>query len=308
MKKLLTLSIALLLISACSNKHIMVKKTEKYPAKQYITKVSYDTQKDIAKENALKEIKSIFNGLKPGDTYTDARRQAVLDSAKVVETWKDKTNNKYYALAVIQREQAQKLIEPAYAMIDSKMKTMSDNIEKEENKWRALQYAFAMEDLFAQRQELDEEYKIVSYDKLAYEEKSLNNFKNSYAKAFSDVQIIYEFEGFEDKIVKSKVIEALNSLGFGVSEIKQEADIILHMNIVLDNFSSKTTDGLYWSTATANVNLKEAKNGNIIATFSESQRTGSFRPEEAQRQSQIAAGKVCAPIVKEKLLNYINKK
>ena len=63
MKKLLTLSIALFLISACSNKHIMVKKTEKYPVKQYITKVSYHTQKDVAQENALKEIQSIFNGL-----------------------------------------------------------------------------------------------------------------------------------------------------------------------------------------------------------------------------------------------------
>ena len=131
MKKLLTLSIALFLISACSNKHIMVKKTEKYPVKQYITKIAYDTQKDTAKENALKEIKGIFNSLKPGDTYTQARREAVLDSAKVVETWKDKTNNKYYALAVISREQAQKLIEPAYAMIDSKMQNMADNINKE---------------------------------------------------------------------------------------------------------------------------------------------------------------------------------
>ena len=74
----------------------------------------------------------------------------------------NKTNNKYYALAIIDRQQAQKLIEPAYAMIDSKMQTMANNIDKEENKWHALQYAFAMEDLFAQRQELDEEYKLMS--------------------------------------------------------------------------------------------------------------------------------------------------
>ena len=154
----------------------------------------------------------------------------------------------------------------------------------------------------------DEEYKIVSHDKIAYQENNLNSFKNSYSKAFSNVKIIYEFEGFEDKIVKSKVIETLNNLGFGVSEIKQDSDIILHMNIVLDNFSSQTTDGLYWCTATANVNLKEAQNGNIFATLSQSQRTGSFRPEEAQRRSQIAAGQSCAPIVKEKLLQYINKK
>lgn len=308
MKKLLTLSIALLLISACSNKHIMVKKTEKYPVDKYITKISYDTQKDTAKENALKDIKAIFASLNPGDAYTQARRQAILDSAKVVETWKDKANKKYYALAVIDRNQAQKLIEPAYAQIDSKMQTMANNIDNEENKWRALQYAFAMEDLFAQRQELDEEYKLVSYDKLAYQENNLNNFKNSYSKAFDNVKIIYEFEGFEDKIVKNKVIEAINNIGFGVSEIQQDSDIILHMNIILDKFPSKTTDGLYWCTATANVNLKEAKNGNIFATISQSQRTGSFRPEEAQRRSQIAAGQACAPIVKEKLLQYINNK
>ena len=108
MKKLLTLSFALFLFSACSNKHILVKNTEKYPADKYITKLAYDTKKDQAKENALKEIKTIFANLKPGDTYTQARRQAILDSAKIVETWKDKTNNKYYALAAIDREQAKK--------------------------------------------------------------------------------------------------------------------------------------------------------------------------------------------------------
>ena len=308
MKKLLILSFALILFSACSNKHVMVKNAEKYPADKYITEVAYADTKEQAKENALKEIKTLFASLPAGDTYTQTRRQAILDSAKIVETWKDKTNKKYYAMAAIEREQAQKLIEPSYTQIDSKMATLSGKIEQETNKWRALQYAFNMEELLDQRQKLDDEYKLVSHDKLAYKADTLNNFKNNYAKAFNDVKIIYEFEGFEDKIVKSKVIEALNELGFGVSEIKQDGDIILHMNIVLDNFSSKTTDGLHWCTATANVNLKEAADGKIFATLSQSQRIGSFRPEEAQRRSQIAAGQVCAPIVKEKLLQYINKK
>lgn len=308
MKKLLTLGFALLVLGACSSKHIMVKNAEKYPAEKYITKVAYGQTKDEAKANVLKDIKNLFVSLPQGDTYTQARRQAILNSAKVVETWKDKPSKKYYALAVIDRHQAQKLIEPSYTQIDSKMQTMANNIEQETNKWRAIQYAFAMEDLFKQRQELDEEYKLVSSDKLAYNESSLKNFKNSYGKAFDDIKIIYEFEGFEDKIVKSKVIETLNDMGFGVSEIKQDSDVILHMNIVLDNFPSKTTDGLYWCTATANVNLKDAKNGNIVATLSQSQRVGSFRPEEAQRRSQVAAGQACAPIVREKLLQYINKK
>lgn len=308
MKKLLTLGFALMLISACSGKHILVKKTEKYPADKYITKLAYDQNKDTAKENALKEIKTLFATLPAGDTYTQARRQAILDSAKVVETWKDKTAKRYYALAAIDRTQAQKMIEPAYQQVDSKLQTLSENIEKENNKWHAVQNAFAMEDLFKQRQELDEEYALVSHNKLAYQDDALNNFKNNRAKAFDDIKIVYEFEGFEDKIVKSSVIDALNELGFGVSEKPQESDVILHMNIVFDKFPSKTTDGLYWCTATANVSLKEAQNGNIFETFSESQKIGSFREEEAQRRSQIAAGKVCAPKVKEKLIKYINKK
>ena len=308
MKKLLTLGLALVLLGACSSKHVLVKNTEKYPENKYLTELAYDENKDLAKEKALTEVKKIFATLPAGDTYTQARRQAILDSAKVVETWKDKTNKKYYALAAIDRAQAQKMIEPAYTQIDSKMQTLSDNIEKETNKWRALQYAFNMEELFNQRQLLDEEYALVSHDKLAYQNDSLNTFKNNYNKSFDNVKIIYEFEGFEDKIVKSKVIEAFNELGFGVSEIKQDADLILHMNIDLDNFSSQTTNGLYWCSATANVNLKEAQNGNIVATLSHTQKAGTFRPEEAQRHSQIAAGQACAPIIKEKLIQYINKK
>lgn len=308
MKKLLTLGFALMLISACSGKHILVKKTEKYPADKYITKLAYDQKKDIAKENALKEIKNIFATLPAGDTFTQARRQAILDSAKVVETWKDKTAKRYYALAAIDRTQAKKIIEPSYQQIDSKLQTLSENIEKGTNKWQAVQNAFAMEELFNKRQELDAEYALVSHDALAYQGDVLSNFKNSRAKAFDDIKIIYEFEGVKDEIVKSDVINAFNELGFGVSEKSQESDIILHMNIVFDQFPSKTTEGLYWCTATANVSLKEADNGNIFETFSESQKIGSFRPEEAQRRSQIAAGQVCAPKVKEKLIKYINKK
>ena len=308
MKKLLTLSFALLLISACSSKHILVKNTEKYPADKYITKLAYAENKATAKEKALTEAKQLFAALPAGDSYTQARRQAILDSAKIVENWKDKANKRYYALAAIERSSAQKIIEPAYTQVDSKMQTLAASIEQEQNKWRAVQYAFAMEELFEKRQELDEEYKLVSHDKLAYQNEALNNFKNSYAKAFDNIKIVYEFEGSDDKIVKSKIIQALNELGFGVSELAQESDIILHINLVLDNFSSKTTDGLYWCTATANVDLKEAQNGNIFATLSKSQRVGTFRPEEAKRRSQIAAGQTSAPAVKEKLLQYINKK
>ncbi|MBQ4493083.1 MAG: hypothetical protein II972_00550 [Elusimicrobiaceae bacterium] len=308
MKKLLTLSFALLLISACSNKHILVKNAEKYPADKYITKVAYASKKDQAKQQALKDIKTLYASLPEGDTYTQARRQAVLDSAKIVETWKDKINRKYYAMAAIDREQAKKITEPAYTRIDGKLKNMAEKIEQEPNKWRAVQYAFAMEELFKERQALDEEYALVSHNEIAYQENSLNDFKNSHAKAFDNIKIVYEFEGFEDKIVKSKVIEALNDLGFGVSEKPQESDIILHINIVLDKFPSQTTNGLYWCTSTANVNLKEAPSGNIFATLSESQKVGTFRHEEAQRRSQIAAGQACAPIVREKLVQYINKK
>lgn len=308
MKKLLTLSFALLLISACSNKHILVKNAEKYPADKYITKVAYAEKKDQAKENALKDIKTLYASLPRGDSYTEARRQAVLDSAKIVETWKDKINKRYYAMAAIDREQAKKITEPAYAQIDGKLKNMANKIEQEQNKWHAVQYAFAMEELFKERQGLDAEYALISHNETAYQENALNDFKNSRAKALDNIKIVYEFEGFEDKIVKSKVIEALNDLGFGVSEKPQESDIILHMNIALDQFPSKTTNALYWCTATANVNLKEASNGNIFATISEPQKVGTFRQEEAQRRSQIAAGQAVAPKVKEKLVQYINKK
>ena len=122
MKKLLTLSFALLLISACSNKHILVKNAEKYPADKYITKVAYASKKDQAKQQALKDIKTLYASLPEGDTYTQARRQAVLDSAKIVETWKDKINRKYYAMAAIDREQAKKITEPAYTRLDGKRK------------------------------------------------------------------------------------------------------------------------------------------------------------------------------------------
>ena len=88
----------------------------------------------------------------------------------------------------------------------------------------------------------------------------------------------------------------------------KDYDIDLGIETVADNYPSKTTDGLYWSTATANVTLKDKQTEGVFAAFSQAQRIGASRAEEAQRRSLIAAGQASAPEIKVKLLEYIDKK
>jgi hypothetical protein len=97
-------------------------------------------------------------------------------------------------------------------------------------------------------------------------------------------------------------------MGFAVGEEMPSFDIELKINIKVDKVTSKTTEGLYWAYSTAVVSLKDMETGGIFATFSQFSKDGSYQTEEAKRRSLIIVGADSAPVIKQKLLDYVQKK
>lgn len=308
MKRLAFVLISALFFSACaSNRNILNEKMAKYPAEQYLTKVAFAQTKAEAKAAAAAELAKLFDGL-PESEDSGIRRDNVLSLIKTVQWWKNKENKRYYAIAALERDPALKTIEPYYLPIDGQLNAITARIAGENDKFVKLKYAISMPELLAKREALDNEYRRISFDASAYNEESLYSYKSIYNKTFYDIKINAVLSGVDDITVKTYIIDALNELGFGVGEKLPNYDIELAMNTQIDKYASSTLDGLYWSTATATVALKDAATQGIFATFSETERIGSARGEEAKRRSLVAAGKKCAPTVKAKLLDYIQKK
>lgn len=308
MKKLVVILGAAVLLTACSaNKNLLSEKMSKYPSDKYITKVTNSREKQDAKDSALKELKAIFDNL-PQYKNSEVRRESIISQAYAAQWWKDKETGKYYAIAVLEREPAQGILKPYYSPIDGQLVNMQNKIAQEKDKFVRLKYAVAMPDLLKQRAEIDSEYSLLTFDGSAFDEEQLYSFKSTLNKTFYDIKINSVITGVDDSTVKTYIIDALNSLGFAVGEDMPVCDIELKLKTAVDKYPSKTTDGLYWSTATANVALKDMETKGIFATFSESERIGSSREEESQRRSLIAVGEKCAPSVKQKLIEYVEKK
>ncbi len=309
MKRYLSLLVITLIAVGCgsANKNTLAARSAKYPVGKYITKAAVADDKNTAKQNAVDELKKLFDGLEPSKD-SDVRRQAVLSQIYAAEWWKDKNTKKYYALAVLERQPAQDAITPYYTPIDSQLGAISALVSKLTDKYARVKEAMRMPALLQQREHLDNEYKLIAFDGAPYDEEALYSFKAVYNKAFYDIKINAVVSGTDDATVKTPIIDAMNHLGFAVGEGLEGYDIELKITVKLDQYPSKSTDGLYWARASATVALKDAQSKGVFATFTTTQKDGSFRPEEAQRRSQISAGELAAPLVREKLLNYIQKK
>ncbi len=308
-KQLFIVVTMLALVCACSNKNVLRENLKEYPYDKYLSKVASADNKDDAKETALAEIKSIFATL-PTDQESQARRENILSLAKIAKTWKIKKDDtkRHYSMAVLERQPAMEALQPYYTGIDAKIESLTKKINEEPDKFVRIKYAMEMEKLLKERNPLDDEYKILSYDATPYNEELLYNARAAYNRAFYEVKISSKIIGDEQETIKTPILESLNSLGFQVGENLPEADIELVMKVYVDKYESKTLKGLNWCSSTATVKLKDLATGGIFATYSKTEREGSTRKETSQLRSLVAAGQDAATTVKQKVLDYLERK
>ncbi len=310
LKQLLVIVPMLAVMCACGNKNVLRENLKDYPYDKYLSKVTSSNTKADAKEAALAEIKNIFATL-PSDQQSQARRENILSLAKIAKTWKIKQDNgekRYYAMAVLERQPAMEALQPYYTGYDAKIESLTKKLNEEQDKFVRIKNALTMEKLLKERNHLDDEYKILSYDATPYNEELLYNARSAYNRAFYEIKISSKITGDDRETVKTPIIDTLNTLGFQVGENLPNADIDLVMKVYVDKYESQTTKGLNWCTSTATVNLKDLATGGIFATYSKTEREGSARKETAQLRSLITAGQDAALAVKQKVLEYLERK
>jgi len=308
MKKLSVLFACAVLFAACAgNKNILNERMSKYPAEKYITRIAAAPTKAAARAAALEDLKKLFDGV-PLSEGSEIRRQSILARASVVQWWRDKATDRFYAIAALERAGAQTTMRPFYASIDARLEAIVQRMDGEQDKFARLRSAMAMQPLLEQRENLDREFRLLSFDSGAFNEDRLFVFRTAYNKAFSDIRINAKLTGTGDLAVKTHLVDALNRLGFSVGENMTSADIELSIDTRVTHTTSKRVDGLFWADSTATIALKDLETGGVFATFDKFGRDGSGRAEEAQRRSMIAVGADSAPIIKQRILEYIQRR
>ena len=174
MKRLPLLLTAAVLLCSCtiSNKNLLSEKIAKYPADKYITKIVSDADKKTAKNTALAELKTIFSGL-PRYEGSALRRETILSNAYTAQWWKDKNTGKYYAIAVLERQPAMDILTPYYQPIDNSLSGLQAKINGESDKFVRLKNAVLMPPLLKQREQLDSEYRLLSFTSSSFDEEKL---------------------------------------------------------------------------------------------------------------------------------------
>jgi len=308
MKKLYTLLACAVLFAACAgNKNVLNERMNKYPADRFITKIAVGADRNAAQSAALADLKAIFDNV-PLTQGSEIRREAILARAKVVQWWRDRSTNRFYAIAALEREGAQATMRPFYATIDGRLEALAQRINDEQDKFLRVRLAMQMQPLLGQREQLDREYRLLTFDSGAFEEDKLFMFRNVFNRAFHDIKINAVMSGTSDRAVRTHLIDALNTLGFGVGENLPNADIELAIETKVTHTTSRSIEGLFWADSTAVVSLKDMHTGGVFATFTKFGRDGSGRADEAQRRSMIAVGADSAPIIKQRILEYIQRR
>jgi hypothetical protein len=304
MKKSFALICACALCACASIKNTLGYRMSKYPAEQYIVKTASLPDKEQTKTSAKGALRGLFDQLPPCEG-SDVRREAVLSAARLAQWWKDGFSNKYYAIAVLERAPAQRILQPYYASLDARLAALTDELYKETDKFARLKKAAPMAVLFDERARLDAEYELISFDGAPYKEEDLYYYKAAYNKAFYSVKINVTISGIEDMAVKTSVIDAFNDMGFAVSENMPFPDIELAIAAKTHENPAKSAGGLFWSASSISASIKDASKEGIFATLDASQRASAARPRDALMRGLLLASQKAASMVKEKILAYV---
>ncbi len=313
MKKLLLIGAATLFMGACTglNKNTVAYNTAKYdPAKYYVV-AGEGSSKEQASQNSLDNLKRDLAQNAP-----DADEQGVLTdlvaNASVDRVWQDKDakNKHYYALAVLLRKNAQKILEPQMDQADAQLEGLTAQFSSTADPLADLRVAYRMQPVVTRRNALDEAYQFLSADRHHYNSEKFQPYKNILKEKLAAVLVGVDVQGQESKVMITYIVDALNQMGLGVVDLA-DPDKTLSVEVMtsIDGYDSKKVKGLIWCSSNAAISLIDHTRGGVtFARFNVYERAGTSRAEDSKRRSMESAGEQAAKQIMARLEAYLKTK
>ena len=308
MKKIV-LCAAAVLLGACTsmNKNTVNYQMGEYNSEKYYVVAGEGMTKESASENALENMRREMVQNAPAA----ANQGVVTDlmaNAKVEKVWRDQdfSGKHFYALAVLPRAKARKVLEPLLDQEDAKLDGLSQKFANPANPLADLKVAFAMQPIAARRTALDEMYQFLDASRSSYRPEVFNPYKTVLQEKMAAVLVGVEVTGVQSEVLVTYVVDALNKMGLGVVDAA-DPDKVLLVQIAtdVDAYDSQKVQGLIWCSSGASVSLVDVARGVTFSRFNVHERAGTSRAEDSLRKSMQSVGEQASAQISNRLEAYL---
>ncbi len=311
MKKIMVMFAAVGLCACAGlNKNTVSYHMNKYDGSKYYVVAGEGQTKAEASQNALDNLRRNIIQHVPAIESQGILNDLVANS-EVEKVWRDKeaSSKHFYALAVLRRDNAHKILVPQLDQTDALLAGLSAQFATPAEPLADLRIAYRMQPLVTRRTTLDEAYQFLASERASYKPEVFAPYKNALKEKLAAVLVGVDVQGKESKVMVSYVVDALNQMGLGVVDIS-DPDKVLAVDIQtdVDGYDSKKIKGLIWVSTSAAVSLVDAPRGVTFARFNVYERAGTSRAEDSLRRSMQSTGEQAAKQIQTRLEAYLNTK
>ncbi|MEK6714149.1 MAG: LPP20 family lipoprotein [Nitrospirota bacterium] len=306
-------------------------KSRKYSPELYLTGVGYGDDRKAAEDSALAAIARIFQAeihSKTSElekyTQTDVKGKThssrdiqidqitsvatnkALEDITITEVWDDESENRTYALAVMDRRHAMVSIREKITAIDSdiavmqqKSVTVSDKIE------RARTIRAILKSLL-DREVYNTDLRIINPSGTGIEPPTTLFAVKQQLQAIlsNEIHIGVQLEGPHNKDVRSSIIEGLTKEGFSVEEKGdlEKLDVLVRGIVSFENADLPQWKFVRWDIT---IDLVNQTNGKVFGSFTRHGREGHLNFREAEDKAVKALQKDIVNELSQQLVSFI---
>ncbi|GEM_PF-1575010 len=309
MKKIAVMFSAVLALCACTslNKNTVSYQMSKYDTSKYYVVSGEGETKQAASDKALGNMRQALVKNAP-DLEKDAILTDLMANAKVDKVWRDadSSNKHFFALAVLSRANAQKILAPQMDQLDTKLAGLATQFSSPVEPLADLKVAYRMQPLVERRSLLDDTYQFLAADHKGYTAENFKPYKNALKEKMAAVLVGVDVQGRESKVMVTYIVDALNKMGLGVVDISDpDKELAVEIITDTDGYDSQKVQGLIWSSSSAAISLIDATRNATFARFNVYERAGTTRQADSLRRSMEAAGEQAAQQITARLEAYL---
>ena len=306
--------------------------SSQYPYEKYLTAVGYGDTRTTAEDKARSEIAKIFYsdirssnqtyqailettaGGKTSSTenvnfeeITRVSTEKVLSGVRVGQVYQDtKTDRQYYALAVLNRHQAQWILESKIKALDRDIDGLYSQALGQKDRLTQVQYLQRSIQKHILRQAYNTELRIVSTDGRSISPTiSFTEIKNRLSEVLlRDFFIALTVEGPRANDVQKSLAEALNQKGFSISEDIGRANVLARGTVEIKPMDQGIAEWKFvrWQ---AFFDLVDRKGGAVFGSVRKSGKAGHLTLAEAEERAVRSMRKALTQEISGSLADYI---
>jgi len=331
------ISLFLLILSISDLAHSASKpdwiegKSRKYPPEQYLTGVGYGDDRKAAEDSALAAIARIFQAeihSKTSElekyTQTDVKGKThssrdiridqitsvatnkALENVTIAEVWDNESENRTYALAVMDRRHAMVTIKEKIAAIDSDVAVMQQKAVTASDKIEKARILRAILKSLLNREVYNTDLRIINPAGTGIEPPAtLFDVKQQLQYILSnEIHIGVQLEGPHNKDVRSSIIEGLTKEGFSVDEKGdlEKLDVLVRGVVSFENADLPQWKFVRWDIT---IDLVNQSDGKVFGSFTRHGREGHLNFKEAEDKAVKALQKDIVNELSQQLVSFI---